>query len=112
MNATGKSQRTLDRFNRWESLLSQQAGIKTEYGITDDQVALKWERTRDGCVVEYGHLSAVLSSRTGNLQFCGGTVFIYTSMAKIKTYREASSAVSFAVDLASWYASRSVEVTA
>lgn len=116
MANTGKSQRTLDRFNRWESLLSE-AGIKTEYDVTDDQVVLKWERARDGSVVECGHLSAIMRRKTGNLRFCGGSVFNYGvyhcgDTAKVRTYREASSAVSHAVDLASWYASRSVEVMA
>ena len=99
MNITGTSQRTLDRLNRMEDCL-RAAGLRTEYGIVDNKVVLKWERIRHGFVVETGHLFAVMGDRTGNLRFCGGTVSAGTLYEQIRTYREAWDAVGHAVERA------------
>lgn len=101
MKITGTSQRTLDQLNRMEALL-RRAGVKTEYGFNDQQtlVSLTWERSRKGCVIERGHVFALMSHRTGNLRFHGGQVWAYGVYTDIKTYRDAWNAVNLAVALA------------
>ena len=101
MNITGTSQRTLDRLNRMEQLL-RDAGIKTDYGFNEQGsvVVLNWERVRNGCVIERGHLFAVMSDRTGNLRFCGGGVSAYGKYDEIRTYRDAWNAISLATEMA------------
>lgn len=99
MNITGTSQRTLDRFNRMELLL-RQAGIKTEYSASEEQITLTWQRIRNGTVVERGDLWAFRSVRTGNLRFCGGGVAAYSGYDQIKTYRDAWNAINLATEMA------------
>lgn len=99
MNITGRAQKTIDRFDRMEDCL-RHAGITTNYRVTADEIVLEWERTRNGIVVEYGHLFAIPNSRTGNLRFCGGTVSGFGPSRVISTYREAWSAVGEAIELA------------